>query len=1230
MNRSLAELQKHKKYETLWPLMRCWHRSVQSCPQRNNIHHRYHPPHAMLQHKFRRRQNFIISALEVSTIQKKYRVRTFSASSELEVQAIQAHNLQPATRQSNYGYRDLLKWTENILHPIRTPIGSIHPSLWQDVFVAMQVWLGYKPSLTLEQLLEMISTSDDPSSAVMLAATEPLTPRHVDLVDRLLSRLLYEHSAYRYNGSVPTHRRRTFQEHDQQLQLWTTILCQSWLTISKTYSNSPMAIQKASMWYDKMNESIWLSLPQQMDDGSFMQQQQQKAPFVVALIQAHQRLVDTPSLKLIRSQACQMAVNLLLDESTVHVIIPHCTNTPHADNLKSCYQLALQQTLELVAADNATMGDNHDGNNNRMIAATTTIKNSSHVDLVSTASLILEQVIELSELPGWSDIRFQDGELDKVFDALFLNRMKDDIVQPEKVKKKLSSFERGTLQQRILTKINQAMTIKDQETVEELVLYWRSHMQGDDEGKDSLLWKPFAQAVTNYYLRVQDPVKATKWMQIQEQMPSQEAILQAIQSTTTRPSLVMTDDNTSVDTNAGSTFEELIALNRVFAENEEERIKQKLNLLDIWVTKVRSPSVPWRATEILESLESETNSAKMLTPATYAKVVKLWLHRSSDSIAGQKALDIAMRCPKFDMSLLISISNLLVKRQAAGDTIAPQNACAIVDLIREKFDEIPTDQIESMISNAFKLLHTMPQSLEFLKFILEKGVDITSEIMNEAVHSYQPNVASLLALLDLDTESALELSSEFRKAAIHHLLSKTPITPQTADRVTVLLCDVTMDMCDDNKAIHDILDLNFEALKLLATVQYEAFAQRIMFNLEKAIYTKDDPLVSPLYDAVNNTKDASTEMKSPFFAPDQDIDPVKSQEDEVESDKAATDDMASEEETLPEKLSRKALMEPKISPIPMSFYKRLIILFGEKNNANMIEHVYSRLREHRANGYVELHPDQSCCAVYLKVVREAHGLYSLDSRIDMLLRLIGRYESSDQEDENFKPQYIWFDVLIGDLHERLKLMKATPEQALTVNAKQDDPYEKDSRAAVKLLHKMHLLHIVPNNVGRVFPFNATMEMVMAGKNQRVHYKIITTLKKQMDELGLEANSYTMSILLKSCERAEPSQSFAALTTMLQCLTDLRQMGKVHPAVYNQCFKIFQLKRTLSDREFVIAEKMMATVFKCCIDDGMLINPVRYHFKALTLPMTYKRNYFDLLEDGCEPASWVRNSEYKLT
>ena len=1214
MNRRLAVLHKHSQYEALWWLMRSLQRSVR-------IHHDWSTTHQILPHIIHQRHSFpVVGAIKNSLNRQNATIRQFSSSTEVATQSqpppvsttTETSNASATdTRQpnnygqsNNYGYRDLLKWTDNILHPNRTPIGSINSSLWLDTFIAMQVLLGYNPSMTVEQLLETIRTSDDPNNAVMFVTTEPLIPRHVDLVDRLLSRLLYEQNAYRYNGTIRTHRRNQFLERNQQLQLWTTIVCQSWLTISKHYPNAPMAIQKASMWYNTMNETVWSTpLPQNDVDG-FLRHQQQKVPFVVALIQAYQRLVDAPGLYTIRSQACQSAANLLLDESTIELMIPSCTHTPYADMLTSCYQLALQQTLEFVAAENTTMGDR-----NMATQTTASISSARNVDLVSIASQLLEQITRLSELPEWSDIRFQDGELDKVFDALFLDRMRDDVGQPDKVKKKLSPFERGAMQQRIVTKINQSKEPKDQEAVEEMVMYWRIHMQDDEEGKDSLLWKPFAQAVTNFYLRVQDPVKATKWMQIQEQMPSQEVVLRAIQSTAARPSIALSDEgSTEHDASTGSTFEELIALDRVFAENEHERIKQKLNLLEIWATKiVRSPSVPWRATEILESIESETNSSKILTPAVYAKVVKLWIHRGADMIALQKAFDIAMRCPVFDMSLLISITNLLVMRQTAGDTVEPPTVLNIVDMIREKFVEIPTDQMEVLVSNAFHLLRAMPQSQEFLKFILDQRIDVTSGILNAAVQSYQPNVALLLPALDRDKESVLKPNDGFCKAAIQHLLSKPPLTPQVVERVAAMLRDLTVNMCMDDNAIDDVLDLHVNLLEHIAVQQYEAFAKRILLNVENAVFAMNVPAVATL-----NESDF-IEKKNPFkVEQDQETAPVVSPEDLVYS--------KSEEAK-----KKKPPVQPKVSPIPMSFYKRIIILFGEKSNARMVEYVYSRLQEHRANGYYELLPDQSCCAAYLKVTREAYGWDSLDNRIDTIQDLTGRYIRSNMEDENFKPEYLWFDILIGDLYERMKSIKVTPLTDTKV-----DPYERFSRAAVNLIDKMHSIRITPRNNDRVFPFNVTMEMVLACRNKMVMYKVVNKLKAQMDDLGLVANSYTLNFVLQSCEHAESSQHFAALTTMLQCLAELKQMGKTHSAIYSQCFKIFQSKRKLTEEESVVAEKMMVTVFQCCIDDGMLINPVRRHFKSLSLPATYEKNYLALLKDGHEPSSWTRNVEPKST
>ena len=149
-----------------------------------------------------------------------------------------------------------------------------------------------------------------------------------------------------------------------------------------------MAMQKASMWYDKMNKTVGSTLPQQQNDEElFIQQQQQKIPFFIALIQAHQRLAGTPGAKVIRSQACQTNAHLLLDESTIQVMIPNCTNTLYADIMKSCYQLALQQALELVAADNAP---EEEVKNDQRMRTSAAMKSTSSVDLLTNMTKSLE------------------------------------------------------------------------------------------------------------------------------------------------------------------------------------------------------------------------------------------------------------------------------------------------------------------------------------------------------------------------------------------------------------------------------------------------------------------------------------------------------------------------------------------------------------------------------------------------------------------------------------------------------------------------------------------------------------------------------------------------------------------------------------------------------------------------------------------------------------------------
>lgn len=146
-------------------------RSFRSCTDRCTTQHLSYPsPHEVLQHRLRRRHNYSTSSISSMTASSSS-IRHWSVAYNHQSQPSPTNTVQPATSQSNDGYRDLLKWTENILHPIRTPIGSIERSLWQDVFIAIQVWLGYKPSLSVEQLFESIKISDDPSDAVMILAT---------------------------------------------------------------------------------------------------------------------------------------------------------------------------------------------------------------------------------------------------------------------------------------------------------------------------------------------------------------------------------------------------------------------------------------------------------------------------------------------------------------------------------------------------------------------------------------------------------------------------------------------------------------------------------------------------------------------------------------------------------------------------------------------------------------------------------------------------------------------------------------------------------------------------------------------------------------------------------------------------------------------------------------------------------------------------------------------------
>ena len=95
--------------------------------------------------------------------------------------------------------------------------------------------------------------------------------------------------------------------------------------------------------------------------------------------------------------------------------------------------------------------------------------------------------------------------------------------------------------------------------------------------------------------------------------------------------------------------------------------------------------------------------------------------------------------------------------------------------------------------------------------------------------------------------------------------------------------------------------------------------------------------------------------------------------------------------------------------------------------------------------------------------------------------------------------------------------------------------------------------------------------------------------------------------------------------MLQMLTEIRRLKRANAGIFSQCFKVFLANTKLSTWEKASVDRMLATVFQCCLDDGVLTNGARDTFRKLASPQTFERLYKDRLLNGKdEPKEWTRN------
>jgi hypothetical protein len=368
----------------------------------------------------------------------------------------------PASRLSRDSFRLLDIWTNEFLHPLKTPLGTLtSSSQWDVALTAVQAWLGDRKA--------------------------PV-PRHVDTAGCVLDRLLSEY----YSQGAPTDLQNKLEPLIRK-----TIL--TWLELSEQHLFATWGIQKAERFCQTIETSWGLSAETER----------------LALLRIKQQVIayELSQRTAIHAEPfCRQVAEQLLTYVDSHKLLP---------TLDTAFREAVHQALQVAVL----------------------VKKSELNEIVSA---LLQRIDDLAEQSILT--RFPPEEIDQIIDSLYMEG------RTESPNNKLSAYEKKALHRRILTKIA-AMEASDDndngpdEAVDELIRNWRTNVQS----KDIAEWKPFAEVVTNFYLRIRDAYKATKWMQIQEQIPTPEQLQEALDVKSQR---VTNIDDADVETE----FAELVAL----------------------------------------------------------------------------------------------------------------------------------------------------------------------------------------------------------------------------------------------------------------------------------------------------------------------------------------------------------------------------------------------------------------------------------------------------------------------------------------------------------------------------------------------------------------------------------------------------------------------------------------------------------------------------------------------
>ena len=383
----------------------------------------------------------------------------------------------------------------------------------------------------------------------------------------------------------------------------------------------------------------------------------------------------------------------------------------------------------------------------------------------------------------------------------------DDLIQDyleggmdEQDGNQLSSFESEKLQKRVLELVQNAGQ-DDIETVHGIIERWSVEREG------KLMTIAFTEIVFDYFIRIQDPVKAGQWLQKLEQLR---------------------EETQEID-----------------YEGDIQRI---LSLMKLW-REIDASQARWRVRELLTRLEYLAENADVeIGNNVYVDTAELWVkHAATDRQAMRVILDIVKHTPSLDESLLsIAVKAGIQTPDASSSTIAE-----VLKLLLNHWDIISEDQLPVFAADAVRLMGASKESrlmVPLIKFLMNKGLLTASHTWESVVTSFS-KVATpdhIIKLFDFLETNEAPLTFNAYKSSIEILIqSRTQERriDQTVELFLRLYKKVSSRKLSCEK--DELNDLTILVLEFLGYVQHNTSSMVIIDLVKERVLDQDGNDITP-------------------------------------------------------------------------------------------------------------------------------------------------------------------------------------------------------------------------------------------------------------------------------------------------------------------------------------------------------------------------------------------------